>query len=269
MDLSLITAPSYDNGQIFTNTQRIDLIIKHFIHSNYELIKAGPLAYLFIHKEHDGQDTILVGSHIDSAYPTHFLEQTEDSIHGTVDNGVTNAILVDQALNANLPPNIVLCFNGDEEDESRGIAQAIRYIHRNIDRFGTLNFAVILDVTFEGFDQTSFTIENYFGSSRNIGQLYLPNEASIRQLIEDCFPNAIYVHHEEAGADDAWEVDEFDVACLSFCLPAAAHPHSRQSNLFECPLGQMIRKRSMREYGKALNDLLRFLSVRILRGTTK
>lgn len=262
----LVSLPCYDNGHQFTNHERIELIIDALASSPYTIRQISPLAYLCEHREFNtsrvgGVPTILVGSHVDSAYPRHHAQVLDHEILGTLDNGATNALLLQAMIDQTLPPNVLVVFNGDEERESRGINQAIRYLHQNQERFGTIDFTVILDVTFERGD--GFTVENYFGSSRPAGPLSLHNERAVRNLIEECFPTASYYHHNIAGPDDSWEVDEFDLACLSLCLPCLPHPESRYSGDFSCPLGQRVKIADLAVYQDALVQLSTFLTRRM------
>lgn len=258
-----ISTACYDNGFEFTRRDRLDLIERYAQRTLYRQHRAGSLATVFVHEgfqeaRAQGAPTILIGSHVDSAYQDHWAELEGDVLRGTVDNGATNAALISLMLDGALPPNVIITFNGDEEDESRGISQAIRYIHRETKLFGPIAFTVILDVTFEKGE--GFTIENYFGSSRPCGALRLENESKVMRLIERCFPNARYYHHEVAGADDAWQVDEFDLACLSLCLPSRPHPESWTPNDFACHRGQTIQLSDLQRYRESIVTLSHFLS---------
>ena len=263
---TLTETACYDNGVRFTERARLDMIEAHLAHTPYQRVDAGPLTSMWMHPNFkdtraSGEPTLLVSSHVDSVYQTHWarVDDAQGTLSGTIDNSVTNATLLSLTLAGGLPPNALVLFNGDEERMSRGIAQAIRFLHSQSERFGSIAFTIVLDVTFEWSDD-GYTLENYFASSRPTGARHFPNEHALKQLLQETFPHAHYVHHDDAGEDDAWEVDEFDLSCLTLCLPARAHPNSRDPDDFCCPFGQTITLTSLTQHKEALRTLAHCLT---------
>ena len=231
-----------DNGQIFTNTGRLDEIQRLLWNSRYRRVNPQGLFHLYAARPLDQIDrsVILVTSHVDCAAGISrcYCEAAGDNLlRGTFDNAATNAAILTLMLEGTLPDCVLVAFTGDEEVESRGITETVRFLqskHINIE------LAVVLDVTDMGWEERAgFTVENNFWDEaiggkviERVGRL----NAEWRFVPEDPEDIPPYVPPErvipfEAEPDESWQLDEMEVPCFSLCLPIRGAMHSDRGAL--------------------------------------
>ena len=244
-----------DDGRHFTNTGRLDEIQRLLWNSRYRRVNPLGLFHLYAARPLDQIEgpVVLVSSHVDCAEGiSHcFCEEAGDNLlRGTFDNAATNAAILSLMLDDSLPDNILVAFTGDEEEDSRGISETVRFLRaRHID----IDLAVVLDVTDMGWDeQADFTIENNFwedAHGRRVIERVSRLPAEWRFVPEDPDDIPPYVPpgrviHVEAEEDETWNLDELDVPCFSLCLPVNGNMHSDR--------GVLTRKDSFASYCTAL-----------------
>ena len=229
---------NYDNGKKFKITDRLDVICELLWDSDYRRINPQGLFHMYAKQPLDKIDNlVIVSTHVDchKNIDNCYAEIIDDNtIKGTFDNGLTNAIMVNLMLENKLSDNIIIAFTGDEEEGSRGAKDVVKYMkNKGIDDYTV----VILDVTDMGWDENAdYTIENNFWEEKfnkkiqmiisqlNGKWLFVP---SYVERIPADIPseNVIY---QEAEADESWDYDEKDVRCFSFCIPTCGDMHSNE-----------------------------------------
>ena len=239
--LKKISVLNRDNGKIFTDTSRLDVISESLEHSRYINVRPNErcLFHLYSTKplETVNENVVVISSHIDCEEDITkcFTEILPDGLmNGTFDNSITNAAVLYTMLQNKLPENVLVAFTGDEERDSRGAAQLIRFLRRS---GVAVKCVIVLDVTDMGWDEgADFTIENNFWSG-SIGR-------KVTSAAENCgfkwrfvpsdpddIPAYIgnrYVIPFEAEEYEFWEYDENDVQCFSLCLPVRGEMHSNR-----------------------------------------
>lgn len=157
--LPLLTVESKDNGEIFTQTRRLEQIKSLLQHSPYEVLYEGKLSIIYGKKAvTPAKARLLVSSHIDTVYDRCFCEESDNCWKGTFDNSATNTALVQLMLENKIGDPVLIAFTGDEEIESRGAQEVKRWFHQQTWHPQAI---LVLDVTNEGWDDAvSFTIEN-------------------------------------------------------------------------------------------------------------
>ena len=219
--LDRVNVASRDDGRRFLDTTRLDGIecVLREAESRWTLTASGPLFRLYARAGSPPADhPVLVSSHADSAYTDHFHEPLEDSVEllGTFDNSITNAVVLDLMLADRLPEDALVAFTGDEENESRGAAEAIAHLRGA----GRLPRAVIvLDITDDRSYGSPCTLENYFSN----GTLGLPTgEHEFLDFLRGVFNHRVpAVHHDDAWPDESWRYEEEGVHVVSLCVPTS------------------------------------------------
>lgn len=155
--LPLLTVESKDNGEIFTQTRRLEQIKSLLQHSPYEVLYEGKLSIIYGKKAvTPAKARLLVSSHIDTVYDRCFCEESDNCWKGTFDNSATNTALVQLMLENKIGDPVLIAFTGDEEIESRGAQEVKRWFHQQTWHPQAI---LVLDVTNEGWDDAvSFTI---------------------------------------------------------------------------------------------------------------
>lgn len=231
--LKAITVRSKDDGVYFQDYDRIDAIKAILEDSDYDLIHEGSLFLLYGKKPVEGEEVIVISSHIDSVYHDCFCEEQEDYYKGTFDNSLTNAVVVQEMLAGNLPDNVVVAFTGDEEEESRGCYELIDYLENRCDT--RIRFALVTDVTNEGWeDEAPLSVENDLGID-----LY-----TAHALVEWLEPYT-YTYIHSAEPDESWDFDEEDIPSVTLCIPVSGDMHSAA--------GVRVRKSSVPVYAEVLS----------------
>lgn len=256
--LSKVTVMSRDNGKKFTDESRINAINSLLWNSKYRRINSQGLFLLFSQKPvEEIKNPVVISTHIDCE--EHITEcftrfEDDDYIRGTYDNAITNAAVIYNMLYGNLYDDVIVAFTGDEEENSKGAVQVVKYLNeKNI----TPHAVIVLDVTYCGWkEKMDFTIENNFWDNDFGG-----NIIDIAESLSDKWkfvPSDInnipfYVSREkiiymEAECDESWEYDEYGIKCFTLCLPVCGNMHSND--------GVLARKKSVMNYVKILGDML-------------
>lgn len=257
--LSKVSVLNYDNGRIFTKVDRLEAIGSCLWGSKYRRINPQGLFHLYSPKTINSiqEQVIIVSSHIDctESITTCFTKlDTDKMLHGTYDNAITNAAIVYLMQLGNLPDNVLVAFTGDEERDSNGAKDVIKYIQKKKIQ---IECVVVLDVTDMGWiDKADFTVENNFWSDC-LGQkiIGLMENSSYKWYFvpsdPDNIPTYINSNHIipiEAEMDESWEYDERNVECFSFCLPIYGQMHSND--------GVLARQTSFENYTEMLGRIL-------------
>jgi len=212
------TIPSYDNGQVFTDTTRLDFIRRTLQASNYSCIAECPLALMY--KRNDFVETkpfIILSCHADSIYEQYFFRRDATELHGTFDNSACNAVALNAMLESQLGPQVIVCFTGDEERRSRGAGQVINTLtERGL--FELLEMAIVMDLTEEEFGKPC-TAENLAvkDSGNNKSLLRFSGKNELGRYICGILPNTPLI--KNGDPDEAWKYDEYNINCFSLCLP--------------------------------------------------
>ena len=261
--LERVSVLNRDDGNNFTNTDRLDAIASLLSNSAYKRVKAEGLFHLYSAKPIDeiNEPVIIVSSHVDCERNitkcfTSFINR--NTLLGTYDNAITNAAIIYSMLSGELPENVLIAFTGDEERNSRGAKDVIKFIKRK--RLEVLNIFV-LDVTEEGWrNGADFTIENDFWDElfgERVIELALQSQYKWNYVpgelddIPDYVPKEAVVY-KEADEDESWQYDEADTPCFSFCLPTRGEMHSDE--------GILARLTSFESYTDMLQIMLKRLS---------
>ena len=245
-----------DNGVVFTDTRRLEVIEEKLLGSLYSCVR-GNLFRLYSKKplaEMEGK-LLLVSSHVDCEARITECFSREESLElllGTYDNSITNTAILSLMMEGSLPEQVVIAFTGDEEEDTQGATDVIRHLRR----MGKKCRAMVLDVTDYGWvEGADFTIENNFWK-RKIGEkvcglaersgypwLFVPRNP---EKIPDYVPKS-RAYGREAEPDESWEYDEQDIKVFSLCIPVDGPMHSNQ--------GTLARKRSFVHYVEVLKSL--------------
>jgi len=246
-----LTIPCSDDGTKFVRTDRLDRIRSLLADSAYVLMGNSQLAYVFQHHRFQSdRPAILVSNHIDSVYSNHFATIANDEIHGSLDNSACNAIIVELMLRGSLPEQVLVSFTGDEEDESAGADQTIELLadsHEAV--FWNLEMAITLDLTEEFYGLHHFTIENCFVESQHGDALLrFAKKRHLRKYLAEMLDTPAFVKNGEP--DEAWQYDEYDLNCFSFCLTCRLLGSDMHS-----PSGVAVRQDSLLGFAETLSSL--------------
>jgi hypothetical protein len=264
--LEKVNTPSTDNGRTFIKTERCDNIKKSLTESNYVLLRDADLSLIYSHKEYEkDMPCILVSCHIDSLYSKyHFSKFNETEILGTFDNSICNAALIYLMITDGLPKNVIVAFTGDEENECRGAKETIEHIRdKCLFLWENLQLTIVLDITSEGYDNYSFTIENYF-IKKDPGdalRLRFSSGEDFRDYLRKkllLYDNVKFIG-EDADPDETWEYNKYDLNCFTFCFPTKPHPDNEKTEVgywMHNDIGMLIKKENTLKYPVALTMLL-------------
>jgi hypothetical protein len=271
--LDSVNVPSADNGEFFTRRDRLDQIQQHLEGSPWGCVHQSALFFLYAHHSYiPGQPWLLLSSHIDALYKQCSHQSREKEWLGTFDNSLTNTLVLEAMLNQTLPPNTLVVFTGDEEDEGRGVQQVMEHLLYRREWWESLQMVITLDLTAEGFERWAFVLENYFvpdEDSTLCEALKFDSEedfrGSLQALLEEKYYNADpefgefgFVHSDDAGPDESWEYDEYDQLCFSLCLPCAPAPSLQHEEIevwMHHDHGLRVRTEDVERYREALVDL--------------
>ena len=119
--LQELTVDCKDDQTAFVVQDRI-LILKKLLESSvYRLVYSGELAYVYMRSGTDlTKPYVLISSHIDCVYTDLCATSMPTTYHGTFDNSLTNACLIDLMLRDALPDGVVVAFTGAEEQGNYG-----------------------------------------------------------------------------------------------------------------------------------------------------
>jgi hypothetical protein len=201
---------------------------------------------------------VVVSSHVDTVYKNFYLKEGKDVIIGTLDNSITNAVLIELILKHRLPQNLVVAFTGNEEKDSLGVDETVTYL-RSIR--SSVNIAISLDITARGYRNHGYTLENYF-IRKGEGRSFRSKKQFMRYLVQILEKKKVKtIHHVAADPDDTWQFDEHDLNCFSFCLPSrsiAVH-----NNWMHDDIGVVVKRSAIREFQAALLMLMRRLAAEV------
>lgn len=213
-----LTVPCSDDGNSFIHTERLDLIRSSLADSIYECIAGMPLAKLYRHRDFcTGKPAMLISCHIDSIYDEYHASVGNGELTGTFDNSACNAVTVEAMLQGLLPPQVLISFTGDEEYDSGGVDQTVEFLRQD-NVLDDLELVIVLDLTEEHYRSSHFTIENYFVRREDAhGLLRFRGRRELKTYLRSMIDSAIFV--KDAEPDESWQYDEYDMNCLTFCLP--------------------------------------------------
>ena len=244
------TIPCTDNGVVFTNTARLDFIQNTLSTSNYSCFAEPPLARLYKHKNfRDSCPFIVISCHIDSIYESYYCERSGHELRGTFDNSACNAIALHAMLEDQLGVQAVICFTGDEEDESRGADQVVEALMK-LGLIQNLKMVITMDLTEESFGR-SFTAENVFEKKHPGDEALFEflTRRDLRNYVEALIPGIRVI--KNGDPDESWQYDEHDLNCFSFCLPCRLLGEDMHDSI-----GVALTFESILEYATALNELV-------------
>lgn len=133
--LQQLTVDCKDNGDTFQVTDRIEVIKDYLKDSAYNLLTEEAIFLLYGKRApQKGEKVILISSHIDCVYQRCFVTEGLETYLGTFDNSFTNAALLHEMKNGNLPDNVLIAFTGDEEHDSAGAIAVNVYLTKQIGR---------------------------------------------------------------------------------------------------------------------------------------
>ncbi|MFZ2456380.1 MAG: M28 family peptidase [Candidatus Altiarchaeia archaeon] len=264
--LARANTPSRDNGRCFTESERLDNIKKILADSNYVPLKEGGLSYIYRHRGYEtDKPAILISCHIDSVYAKyHHGNYNDADILGTFDNSICNAALLCLMTENRLPASVLVAFTGDEENECRGAKETSEHIR---DKYPciwrNLELVIVLDITSEGYDNCSFTLENFFieKNPAENARLRFPSRDVFRDYLRGKLSRYENIKSIDADADpdESWEYDKYDLNCFTFCFPAGPHPDNGEkeaSYWMHDDKGMLIKRENMTKYPDALSLLL-------------
>jgi hypothetical protein len=262
MVLNQVNVPSADDGERFVIRDRVEAIASLLSGSKYRAIKADGLSFIYAAEgfEHS-KGAILISCHADSLYKHYWLRDAGEELAGTFDNSICVAILVDAMLRGALPDEAIVAFTGDEEDELNGAAETMEFIDRTPGLHGKVEFAVVLDITAEGFHSVDFTVENLFrGESDAVDRrICFHDPDAMAAFIREILGEEILMI-PDAVEDESWEYDEWDLNCLSLCIPTGP-PCNRKDESpgiwMHSDDGVLVVKKSILGFSSALNVLCR------------
>ena len=257
-----MTRPCADDGNAFSQRDRLDYIFASLKCSEYECCADLELAKVFRRPGFDPKSPfVLVSSHVDSLYGNYFSKIKQHEILGTFDNSATNAVLVDAMVEGILPEQVLITFTGNEEAESRGADQTLEYLNRN-NSLRKLEMVVTLDLTEEYFDQHDVTVENYFVKSDNAGSsLAFARKKDLRKLLETMLPDCGVI--KNGDPDESWRYDDHNVNCFSLCLPCRILGDDMHDDR-----GVAVKLDACRNYRDALETVMREFSRRLTARST-
>lgn len=254
--LKRLAVVNYDNGCKFTVRDRLDAISELLKNTDYVKVNTDGLFEMYTLNGIVPNNAVLLSTHVDCVKKITecYAEiQNGEYLRGTFDNLITNAVAVFLMTENRLTENTVIAFTGDEEINSRGAGDAVRFLNGKGVSFKT----VVLDVTDMGWNQNAcFTVENNFrfdGFGRQVVSAceqtgknwsFVPSDPN---RVPDYVPENRLIN-TEAECDESWEYDDLGVECFSFCIPTCGPMHSNG--------GVTLRKSSLAPYIDTLADIL-------------
>jgi len=169
----------------------------------------------------------LVSSHVDTVPTKLFCIEDEEQrlLKGTFDNTITNAACVYLMTQMNMPDNTVFTFTADEETGyCRGAKATVDYlIRQGVPK--EMITAISLDVTYEGYADCSFTIEN--AKNTYATEMFMDCINSLdkpyvyaKQYSDEAPANARHVSHRPSWFDEGAAYNtHIGVDAFSFCMP--------------------------------------------------
>ncbi len=246
-----LTLPCKDNGDNFVISDRIDKISSILEQSQYKILGKNNLSYVYRHNEYKPErSTILISNHVDSLYKKYFTRISEDKIYGTFDNSACNGVVVELMKQGVLPPQALIAFTGDEEEDSIGVDQTIEILKEKM-IFNNLELVISLDLTEESFKKRCFTVENFFVRSHNEqSSLKFSKKREIRGFLESILGTDVKFIND-AEPDESWQYDEHNLNCFTLCLPCLPVRGDMHDDR-----GVAVKIESFERYAKALQEIV-------------
>lgn len=177
------------------------------------------------------EPVILISSHVDTVPTKLFAIEDEEQrlLKGTFDNTITNAACVYAMTEMDLPDNVVFAFTADEETGyCRGAKAAVNYLIKQGVTKENIH-AISLDVTYEGYKDCDFTIENAKNCAATMDFMDCINGLNkpyryVKSLMEEKPQNvdAKYLSKDSAWFDEGAAYNRYmQVHGVSFCMPVA------------------------------------------------
>jgi len=275
--LHTLTVRNSDNGDCFIDKRRLNKIEQSLKGSLYSYYCKGHLfqAYAQVPFEQLPEKVIVISSHVDfkrSTFNCFSDESDPEYLVGTYDNSITNAAIVNLMKDSTMPPNVVVVFTGDEEEDQGGALEFGKFITEELQRKVK---CIVLDVTESGNDAGAiFTIENdcwnkkwgrrvlTWAGERDIPWKYVPYKKSrlkkclIQELVdkEHCIEKAADVDETEAY------YEENNIRCFSFCIPVELMDPEGKYAPFQVGMhseeGLRVRKDAYEKYLQALFEVI-------------
>jgi hypothetical protein len=252
-----LTLPCADNGEEFTDVERIDRINKLLCQSHYFCLEKTPLAQVWGHRDFDPSlPMVLISSHIDSLYTRYHAGCSDGILCGTFDNSITNAIVIYLMLGNLLPTQTLVAFTGDEEYDSNGADQVMTVLSKLHTSPLHPQFVLVLDITEEAYDTHGFTFENLFCQTSKKPRVLLrfQKKREIKTLICGGFAPVDVFVIKNGEADESWQYNEYDLNCCSLCLPCKTLTGDMHDNQ-----GVFVKQNSVIEYADALQKIVGIL----------
>ena len=248
--LARIAVRGEDDGEMFTDTSRVDAIAKCLGESPWRLCHDGDLAKLYAHRDLDpDKPVVVVSSHVDMVARRCYADCEGEVWKGSFDNLITNAVIVACMLENAFGANVMVAFTGDEECELGGADEVAETLRRN----GVpVKYVVVTDVTSEGWhDGKAFTIENIF-QGNNPGKRKR-TASRLREAVATLDGNPCIGPDE--WQDEAWEYDEYGLPCCSVCIPCGGEDMDDGAYM-HLEEGVEIRRPSVATYAEALTRVV-------------
>ncbi|MBR4759564.1 MAG: M28 family peptidase [Lachnospiraceae bacterium] len=242
----LIETINHDDGKAFISgeSQRLDVIRKQLAESLYQETSL-PLVSLYSKEKPENLDgrVIVLSSHIDTVRQITRPFWDEDTCRGTLDNAITNHILVEMMLADELPEQVIVAFTGDEESGNRGARMTAKYLEEKCP--AAKPCFITLDITDNcGVDDYAVSME------------YRKDRKKLAKKIYKKIENASYF--DKIGKirlgmtrDETDEYRKFGKA-VSVCLPV-------DSEYYHSNHGVGIKRESMEIYRRFLVDTTHLL----------
>ena len=199
---------SRDNGEHFTDTSRPDYIKSRLEKSEYEIFHETALAVIYKKKNVKlGEKVVLISSHVDCVdgiRKPSFKITKKGNYKGTFDNAATNAVALISMLENRFADNVLIAFTGNEEQDSKGAKQVIKFLKKN----GRKVIAISLDVTFDLENEEKNGLTTYGYASYTIDNLCRnTTEKTAKSLFE--MADKLKIPFMVTRADDDEEVMDY------------------------------------------------------------
>lgn len=240
--LKNITVDCKDDGDIFTITDRVAVIERLLEGAKYKLVARESLSLVYAKRDiREGDNVVLVSSHIDCLYNKCFCDDIGDFLRGTFDNSLGNAAVLWLMLAGVLPDNVVVAFTGDEEHDSQGAVQTVLALGR---KQCSIKHALVLDVTNTGWESGAcFALENDLG-------IDLLTAHRVVEAVESL--GVEYAFEHDAEPDESWDYNEYGIPVLSLCASVGGFLHGDE--------GVSVLKTSLLHYCHAIRVVLNCLA---------
>ena len=254
-----LTVRCEDNDVHFCDGRKIARIEEQIDMAGLSKIFGGRLTNLYSKRsllELKNKKVLVISSHIDTVYKSFFAETNGDFLCGTLDNSVTNAVLVDTVCGLNDCRNVIYAFTGNEEKRAIGAAETAAYLKANrID----VSAIITLDITAEGYDNYDYTIENYFFSKS--GNKLFADHYEFKKYLTQALKNENLnvIHYKRCAPDESWQYGRYGFNCFSFCIPS--RKNSITDNWMHDDSGIIIKLKALYGYGEGLRRLIKKIQV--------